>query len=193
MFKTYDNVAAAWKEHGGRYYDDVAKAWVDARGVKTYDTATAAWVEHGYCGWFYLSTKTLQPTDTFELAPDRIYFRNDYQKYPTQSRTVTFTLYYDYKAGDVIELDLATNAGGTLGLQYSCLLGQSSVATTLYIKPTGEAVDTHVSATVQGSDSGATKKRILLSTSYSYDSGAYSATAEIRNFKINGKRYGFAE
>lgn len=193
MLKIYDSVAAAWTEQGGRYYDDVAAAWVDARGIKTYDTEQAAWVEHGYCGWFYVSTKTLQNTDTFELTPDRIYFRNDYKLYPTQSRNVTLILYYDYKAGDVIEFDLTTNAGGTLGLQSNCLLGQSSVATTLYIKPTGEAVDTHVSATVQGSDSGATRKRILLSTSYSYNNGSYSAIAEIRNFKINGKRYGFAE
>lgn len=193
MLKVYDSVAVAWTEHGGRYYDDVAAAWVDARGIKTYDTEKAAWVEHGYCGWFYTTTKTVQSTDTLEISPDRLYFRSDYQKYPTQYRNVTLTLYYDYKAGDVIELDLATNAGGTLSLYHNCLQGQSTSSTNLYIKPTGEAVDMHVSVTVGKSDSGATMKNIRLSTSYSYSDGAYSAIAEIRNFKINGKRYGFAE
>ncbi len=193
MLKTYDNVAAAWAEHGGRYYDDVAAAWVDARGVKTYDTATAAWVEHGYYGWFYASTKNVQPTDTLEIAPDRIYFQNDYRKYPTQTRTVVFTLYYDYKTGDVIEFDLTTNAGGALSLYHNFSIGQSNATTNLYLKPPGEAVATHVSVTATVVDSSATMKRLCLSTSYSYNDGAYSATAEVRNFKINGKRYGFAE
>lgn len=194
MLKTYDSVAAAWTEHSGRYYDDVAAAWVDARGIKTYDTATAAWVEHGYCGWFYTTTKNVQSTDTLEISPDRLYFKNDYKTSPTQSRTVTLRLDYDYESGDVVEFDLTTNAGGSLGLWIYYSSGSPAfAASALYTKQKGDAADVHVSATVRNIDSGLTMKHMRLSTFYSYDNGAYSAITEIRNFKINGKRYGFAE
>ncbi len=193
MLKTYDSVAAVWSEHGARYYDDVARAWVDARGIKTYDSDKAAWVEHGYYGWLYATAKTVQPTDILEITPDRIYFRNDYQKYPTQYRVVVFTLYYDYKTGDVIEIDLTTNPGGAISLYQNFLTGQQNATTNLYLKPPGEATNTHVSVTAVTVGSNETMKKICLSTSYSYSDGAYSAITEIRNFKINGKRYGFAE
>lgn len=189
----YDSVAAAWVERDGRYYDTVAAAWVDARGIKTYDTATAAWIEHGYRGWFYCSVKSVQPTDTLKIEPDRLYFENDYRTRPAQPRNIILTLYYDYKKGDVIEFDLTANAGGVLVMDRNYLIGYSSGYSTLYVKPTGEAVDRHISVTVGAVESGETMKNIRLGTSYQYNDGAYSAAAEVRNFRINGKKYGFAE
>lgn len=190
MLKRYNGTAKAWVDaEKNKRYDSAVKAWIDVKSAKTYDSAVKAWVERMYSGWFAIYTKDIQATDIFQMESNGFYFKNDISYLPARSRGIGFRGNIAIKNGDILEFDVNVNQNGNLGI--TAVYNSSYSA--IYSKSRGgSAVNGHIRIPVS-SLSSVVYDKLQISTGYSYDNGAYTAEAEIRNVTINGKKYGFTQ
>lgn len=203
MFKTYDDTPAAYQEHGGLYYDPQLQAWVDVPSAKTYDDAEAAWAEQLYAGYFTLSDNSsytlLQSGDILEVKSNGFVFRT----FSTNLlHKVRFELPYKWAHGDVVEFDVVTNTLGRMnaGHQFIYLRygTQSYTSGGTISNLTGEHSE-HITYSFIGNcpDTyegwNVTSSCIYVSSTITAPNATGETYSEIRNFKINGKKYGFRE
>lgn len=201
MFKTYDTTQAAYVEHSGKYYDLQLKAWVDVPSAKTYDTAEAAWIERMYAGYFALSNDSndtlLQSGDILDISNNGFVF-NTFSK--NLSRRCKFELPYKWTKGDIVEFDVVTNSRGYISvsmsyyyLKYGTQEYESSKSGTSITGEHNEHITFTITSNVPSTYDGWEVSRSdvsILALPIDTTGEFYS---EVKNFTINGKKYGFTE
>lgn len=199
MFKTYDATQAAYVEHSGKYYDLQQSAWVDIPSAKTYDTAEAAWIERMYAGYFILSNDSgktqLQSGDILDVTGNGFVLRS-FSK--NKARFVTFLLPFKWKAGDVIEGDIVTNALGRISVGWVYRYNNSQYRSSSLVNCMGE-YNQHFSKNFTLACPDTYEGYTVLDNFITVYGGVYENMAtgetysEIKNLTINGKKYGFTE
>ena len=199
MFKTYDSTLQAYTEHHPKHYDSTQKAWVESPSAKTYDATQNAWIERLYADYFTLvndgyATK-LQSGDILDVGKSGFVFN-------TFSigllRRIKFELPYKFTYGDVVEFDVVTNSLGEVSVGWALNLVGGNIISGGVVTLDG-AYNQHVTATVPRTASdtyeGQTVKSsyITVYSAISADEATGETYTELRNFKINGKKYGFTE
>ncbi len=199
MFKTYDSAQAAYVEHSPKNHDSLQGAWVESPSAKTYDATEKAWVERLYTDYFSLindgyATK-LQSGDILEVSKSGFVFNT----FSTGLlRKIKFELPYKFTYGDVIEFDVVTNALGevNVGREFNLSGGNTIMGGVTTIDG---AYNQHVTATITASapdtyeGQTVTSSYITVYSTIAADEATGETYTELRNFKINGKKYGFTE
>ena len=203
MFETYDTNQKAYVERTGQYYDLQQKAWVDVPSAMTYDTTEKAWVERLYVDYFTLSDNSnytlIQSGDILDVKSSGFVYRT-FSK--NVLHKVGFELPYKWVYGDVVEFDVVTNALGRMTVEHEfhylrygtqewsvggpmiTLEGEYNEHFTYRF--TGTCPDTYENWQVSES-----LIQVMVGISASEATG--ETYSEIKNFKINGKKYGFRE
>lgn len=198
MFETYDTTQRAYVEHSGEYYDLQEQAWVDVPSAMTYDTEEKAWVEGLYAGWFTPNTRNsgyywlIQNEDTLIINNNGFVFNS---LTTNKARRVSFVLPFTFVKGTVIELDIVLNTLGKITFSKNGTTKQTSIAGKTFFSLSGERTE-HITVTEQ--ENGIYGYDCI---DYWYEIGfqlpASAITGEVyvevKNFKINGKKYGFTE
>ncbi len=203
MFETYDKNQRAYLEHTGQYYDLQEKAWVDVPSAMTYDKTEKAWVERLYAGYFTLvndsNYTSLQSGDILDVKSNGFVFQT-FSK--NLLRKVKFELPYKWKHGDIFEFDVVTNARGYINVEreyrYLKYGTQEWTVGGPIANRTGE-YNEHITYTMSGSVPDTyegwqvTESIIEIQSIITVDSATGETYSEIKNFTINGKKYGFKE
>lgn len=199
MFKTYDNTQAAFVEHHPKHYDATLGAWVESPSAKTYDKTTSAWGERLYADYFTLTRDSQYPVlkdgDILDVGKSGFVFNT----FSTGLlRRIKFELPYKFTYGDVVDFDVVTNSLGEVAVGWTLNLAGGNIISGGVVTLDG-AYNEHVTATVPRTASdtyeGQTVKSsyITVYSTISADEATGETYTELRNFKINGKKYGFTE
>lgn len=198
MLKTYDSTLQAYTEHPPKNYDATLNAWIDSPSLKTFDTAQNAWVERLYQDYFTLrqdsSTPKLSDGDELVVTNSGVTLTTAKK---SERRTVTFDLPFKW-AGETVELELVSNgiAYVYFGRKYSY---GTAGSTSGYYKVIPNAYDgavTYQLDTCPDEVDGQTVTSSILFieiTASADTANTDNGYVNIKNLKINGKKYGFKE
>lgn len=198
MFKTYDTALQAYTERPLKNHDATLNAWIDSPSLKTFDTAQNAWVERLYQDYFTLR----QDSSTPKLSEgDELVVRNSGVTLTTakksERRTVTFDLPFKW-AGETVELELVSNGIAYVYFGRRYWYGTAG-STSGYYKVVPSAYDgtvTYQMDTCPDTEGGqpVTSSILYIEITASADvANTDNGYVNIKNLKINGKKYGFKE
>jgi hypothetical protein len=199
MFKTYNDTLRAYEEHLPKNYDSSQGAWVDSPSAKTYDSTEAAWIERLYQGYFTLRQDAYNPklSDNDEL----VVTKNEVTLF-TVKNTETRFIVFDFPlkwAGDTVEFELVSNGVAKVSVGMKFAYGTSGGTVSGAAKSVSDVYDGIVSVYF-GELSDTYEGQPITSSSISVEiyvtaekANSDTGYVNIRNLKINGKKYGFTE
>mgnify|MGYP003303889081 CR=1 FL=1 len=195
MLSRYDATQAARVDcEFARKYDTTQAARVDCEFVRAYDDTEGAWVEKMFAKWLTLEDKSVSSVDTLSISPSKVYL--DMPSRGSQDRQVEFECTdHDIQTGDAIEFDLSATyyASVYIGMTYYTT-GSGWGTQTVYSKSAKtDEVNGHINVVLTEPSNFSEWDTLFVILSYDYENTVTSATAEISNLKISGKKYGFTE
>lgn len=199
MFKTYNDTLRAYEEHLPKNYDSPQGAWADSPSAKTYDSTEAAWIERLYQGYFTLrhdaNTPRLSEGDELVVTKNEVTL---FTVKNTETRFIPFDFPFKW-AGDTVEFELVSNGVATVSVGRKFAYGTGGGTVSGAVKSVSDVYDGIVSVYF-GELSDDYEGQPITSSSISVEiyvtaekANTDTGYVNIRNLKINGKKYGFTE